>query len=387
MVLNFRIFLLALATFVTGTAENIIVGILPDISSGLGISRGLAGQLTSAFSVTFAVAAPAVLLLTNRYERRLVFLGAMGVFVAASLLAASSPGYAFLFAARIGMALASAAVCVVATMMATELAGPEMRGRAIGVIFMGISGSLVLGVPAGMFVSGHLGWRSVFLLLALLAALVLVLSWVVMSRTGISTGKAPGYRNHLSSWNLVAAQLVSVTMIGGHFTLFAYLAPYLLDIAGFAQGELFLAFLAFGISGVTGGHLGGRLADLFSPGKALVITTVAYLAALAAIPAALEQPVIQVVVLMVWGCISWMISPVVQGFLIAEDPEGSEAGIGLNFSAMHIGVGLGTALGGVAVDWDLLETLPWLGAGLAVLAVGLSVVATRSRIRPVCSMP
>ena len=111
-----------------------------------------------------------------------------------------------------------------------------------------------------------------------------------------------------------------------------------------------------------------------------MVTTVAYLAALATIPVVLGLPGMLVGALMVWGCISWMISPVVQSFLIAEDPESSAAGIGLNYSAMHIGVGLGTAIGGVAVDMGRLAALPWIGGVLAAFAVGLSLLATRKRL-------
>lgn len=75
-----------------------------------------------------------------------------------------------------------------------------------------------------------------------------------------------------------------------------------------------------------------------------------------------------------------MISPVVQSFLMAEDPESSAAGIGLNYSAMHVGVGLGTAIGGVAVDLGRLEALPWIGGILAAFSVGLSLLAARKRL-------
>lgn len=71
--MNPRLFLLALATFATGTAENIVIGILPDVSKGLSVSVGLAGQLTAVFSVVFALSAPAAQLLTVRLERRTIF--------------------------------------------------------------------------------------------------------------------------------------------------------------------------------------------------------------------------------------------------------------------------------------------------------------------------
>ncbi|CAN7158715.1 MULTISPECIES: MFS transporter [Ensifer] len=107
--MNIPLLLLALATFATGTAENLVIGILPDVASGLGVSIGLAGQLTSVFSVTFALAAPAALMLTARLERRTLLLVTLGLFITSNVVAAASPNYGVLVAARIGMAAASAA--------------------------------------------------------------------------------------------------------------------------------------------------------------------------------------------------------------------------------------------------------------------------------------
>lgn len=376
--MNINIILLALATFATGTAENIIVGILPDVADGLGVSLALGGQLTAVFSITFAMAAPLALLLTTRFERKRLLLGALGLFILSNILAAMSPGIAVLFAARIGMAGASATVCLIATMLATELVEARLQGRAIGIIFMGISGSLVFGVPAGIAIAGLAGWRGVFLALALFAALVFVLVARSLPASGLRRSALPHYLRHLRAVPLVAGQCVSILMIGGHFMLFAYLAPYLMQAAGLEAKTLVPAFAVLGLAGVSGGYLGGWLADRLSPRHALLLTPAAYLAALVAIPLAGNLPMLAFPVMMVWACISWMISPVVQSFLIAAGPDTAEAGISLNFSAMHIGVGLGTALGGLALEGFSLSALPWLGAILAALAVVASGLALRS---------
>lgn len=373
-----RIFVLALATFVTGTAENIIVGTLPGIARGLDVSVSAAGQLTSIFSITFALAAPLALVLTTRFERKVILVSALGVFIASNILASLSPDYGVLFAARIGMAMASAAVCLIATMLATELVIPAMRGRAIGIIFVGISGSMVAGVPTGMIVNEWLGWRTVFLCLASAAALVLLLSMHALSGAGRSQRGVPPYTPHLKSFRLVSAQLVSIMMIGGHFVLFAYLTPYLLEAVHVSSQRIIWAMLAFGLAGMTGGYLGGLLADKLSPRLAIVLTPLLYLTALMAIPAAINSGTVFGMVLMIWACLSWMISPVVQSFLMTTDPATSEAGVGINLSAMHVGVALGTATGGLALDYMSLQALPWTGSVLVGLSLLCALNASQS---------
>ncbi|WP_247881836.1 MFS transporter [Brucella intermedia] len=370
--------MLALATFVTGTAENIIVGILPGIARGLDVSVSAAGQLTSIFSITFALAAPLALVLTTRFERKAILVSALGVFIASNILASLSPDYGVLFAARIGMAMASAAVCLIATMLATELVTSAMRGRAIGIIFVGISGSMVAGVPTGMIVNEWLGWRAVFLCLASVAALVLLLSMHALSGAGRSQRGVPRYPPHLKSFRLVSAQLVSILMISGHFVLFAYLTPYLLEAVHVSSQRIIWAMLAFGLAGMTGGYLGGLLADKLSPRLAIVLTPLLYLTALMAIPVAINSSTVFGMVLMIWACLSWMISPVVQSFLMTTDPATSEAGVGINLSAMHVGVALGTATGGLALEYMSLQALPWTGSVLVGLSLLCALNASRS---------
>lgn len=373
-----RIFVLALATFVTGTAENIIVGILSGIARGLDVSVSAAGQLTSIFSITFALAAPLALVLTTRFERKAILVSALGVFIASNIVASLSPNYGVLFAARIGMAMASAAVCLIATMLATELVTPAMRGRAIGIIFVGISGSMVAGVPTGMMINEWLGWRTVFLCLASVAALVLLLSMRTLSGAGRSQRGLPPYTPHLKSFQLVSAQLVSILMIGGHFVLFAYLTPYLLEAVQVSSQRITWAMLAFGLAGMTGGYLGGLLADKLSPRLAIVLTPLLYLTALMAIPVAINSSTVFGLVLMIWACLSWMISPVVQSFLMTTDPATADAGVGINLSAMHVGVALGTATGGLALEYMSLQALPWTGSVLVGLSLLCALNASRS---------
>ena len=377
-----RVWLLALATFVTGLAENITVGILPALAEGLQTPLGVAGQLTTAFSLTFAAAAPLAPQLTSRWELRRLLCTALLFFTACNLAAALANSYALLLAARIGMAAASALTCLIATLMATRLVSPQHRGRAIGVIFMGISGSLVLGVPTGMLVCEWLGWRGVFVGLAVLACAVLLLARTGLPRFhGSERLAALAYLRHLRDGRLSGAQAVSILMIGGHFTLFAYLAPYAQQVVQIPSIWLAPVFAAFGIAGVSGGYLGGWAADVLGPRRAIVAVPLLYLASLLALPWCMDSPLSFVPAMMVWGCASWMISPVVQSYLAASGPETAEAGMSLNLSAMHLGVGLGTALGGLVIAGASLDQLPWAGALLAASALGCAAWSVRKPAR------
>ena len=66
---------LLLGTFVTGSAELLTVGLLPLISSGLGVSVAAAGALFSAYALGLAIGGPLLTAATIRLDRRPVLVG------------------------------------------------------------------------------------------------------------------------------------------------------------------------------------------------------------------------------------------------------------------------------------------------------------------------
>jgi DHA1 family purine base/nucleoside efflux pump-like MFS transporter len=317
-----------------------------------------------------------------RVERRTALLASLGVFAAANLCAAASPGYASLFAARVLMAASCATLILVATRFAAELAPASQRGRAIGIVFMGISASLVLGVPIGMRIADWAGWRAVFMSIAV-PALPLAI-WLgrrlprmapIAAAAAADAAATPSYRAVLARPRLVAAQLVSIAMIGGHFTLFAYLTPYLQAVLSPGAAALEGLYVAFGMAGVTGAWLGGLFSDRLGASRALWACPAVFLVAMAVLPAAGVSPLAFVPAMMLWGGISWSISPIVQNYLIHTAPTLADASVGINVSAMHAGVALGSALGGVLVERDALRVTPWAGCGLVAVALACACVA------------
>lgn len=375
-----RVYLLTATVFLAGIAENICIGILPSLGTGLGVSLATAGQLTTVFSAVFALTALLASALLTRGDRKTLLLTSLGIFALSNGVAAASPGYAVLFGARVLMAASCALVIQLAVMLATALATPAMRGRAIGLVFVGISGSLVLGVPAGMVLDQWAGWRAVFGTLALLALLPAVLLWRGLPRSPLQrTVSLRPYWQALADARGLCAQLVSVAMIGGHFTLFAYLSPYLQAQLGADARALTACYAAFGVAGVTGAWLGGWCSDRIGAGRALLACPAAFCVSMAVLPLAAISPWLLLPALMVWGAISWSVSPIVQNFLVRQAPADADARIGINVAAMHVGVAAGAGVGGVMVDRGALLQTPWLGSAMVALAFGLALAAVRGR--------
>lgn len=377
-ILDRRVYLLTATVFLAGIAENICIGILPSIAGDLGVSVASAGQLTTIFSAVFATVAFLSSALLGRGDRRTLLLIALAVFATSNAIAAASPNYPALFGARMLMAGSCALVIQLAVMLATSLAGPHRQGRAIGMVFVGISGSLVLGVPAGMLLDQWAGWRAVFATLAALSLLPGALLWMAMPPSPMERSTSlRAYWRELADRQALSAQLVSVAMIGGHFTLFAYLTPYLQANLSRDPSVLTAAYLLFGVAGVVGAWLGGWCSDRLGSARALIACPAAFSIAMMVLSPAAASPWLLLPAMVVWGAISWSISPIVQNFLVQTAPGNANIRVGINVAAMHAGVAVGAAAGGVIVDRGELLNAPWAGSMLVVLAFAFAVAAVR----------
>ncbi|VWA42866.1 FIG01232049: hypothetical protein [Bacillus altitudinis] len=122
------IFLLAVGSFVTGTSEFVVSGILDIISDDLRISIPVAGQLITIYSLFYAVGALFLVMATSKLNRKKVLLSAISMFIAGNVLAFFSHHFMLLMLSRVIMAMSGGLYIVLATNYAAQLAPPEKKG-------------------------------------------------------------------------------------------------------------------------------------------------------------------------------------------------------------------------------------------------------------------
>src|SRR3954447_23739431 len=163
------VYVLALGTFLMGTTEVVVAGLLPEIARELQVSVARSGLLITVFAIGMIVGAPLMTMLTLRLPRRLTLMLALGVFAAGHVIVALSSSFALLLAARFLTALATGAFWAVANVVAARSAGRAASSRALGVVGSGAMLANVVGVPLGAFAGQLVGWRGPFWALAALS--------------------------------------------------------------------------------------------------------------------------------------------------------------------------------------------------------------------------
>ncbi|GIO60631.1 MFS transporter [Paenibacillus cineris] len=374
--MNFKIYILAIACFVTGMVELIVGGMLDLVSTDLHISVSTAGQLITLYSVVFAVSGPVLLAAASRVERKLLYQCALLVFIAGNVLSVVSPNFTMMVIARIMSAASAALITVLSITMASQMAEPAYRARAIGVIFMGVSGSLVLGVPVGMMLGNAFGWRAPFVMISILAVMSFIAVQIFITKTPPS--ETVPLRKQLASLKngkIIFGQLITILMLTGHLTLYAYLTPFLQETLHLSPSMLSLFYFIFGIAAVLGGGAGGWVTDRFGPEKSILTIVSVFAVAMLLMPVSTVSVYVCLIVMIVWSMLSWSISPSMQSYLIKAAPESPDIQQSLNSSASHIGIALGSAIGGMVIEGSSVYYNAWVGVIFVLLALGSAVLS------------
>ncbi|AKG37261.1 MFS transporter [Paenibacillus durus] len=368
--MNIGIFVLALATFVAGTVELVIAGILGMIAEDLHVSVGTVGQLVSIFSLVFAFGAPILITLTSRIERRKLLLIAMLTFLGGNILSIFSLNYTTLLVARMILAASCSIVVVVSVTMAAKTVAVELRGRAIGLIFMGLSASLVLGVPLGTMIGENFGWRMTFVLVSVLS--IVSMLGIIKFLPKIPPQPAVPLLKQiatLKSKKIASIQLISVLELTGHFTVYTYFTPSLQKTMGLSTNMISIVLLIFGAAGITGGWIGGWASDKFGGERTIFTFLIVFAASLFLLPYSTGSMISLFIVIVLYGAMVWALSPAVQNYLAKSVPDSSDIQLGLNTSFLHLGVAIGSGFGGLLVDHYPVTTNTWVAGIMVVLAL------------------
>jgi MFS transporter, DHA2 family, multidrug resistance protein len=169
--------LAVLAVSLDGTVLSVA---LPTLSTALHASEPDLEWFSSAYLLVLAASMLPAGLLGDRYGRKKVLVGSLGLFALGSAACAYSTSVGAFLAARVLLGVAGAGVIVMALSALTVLFSKEERPKAVGIWAAANFIALPVGPVLGGWLLSHYWWGWVFLInvpvaiIGLLAALVLV---------------------------------------------------------------------------------------------------------------------------------------------------------------------------------------------------------------------
>jgi len=370
---------LATCAFVIGSTEFVVPGLLPEIGAGVHASLTSAGSLVSGYALGVVVGAPLVTAVVVRWPRKPVLLGLLTLSVAGNLLSAAAGGYGVLMGGRIVASLCHGAFFGVASVVAAELVSPERQARAIAAMFMGITLANLVGVPLGVLLGQRLGWRSTFLAIAALGVVSIVAVARFVPPTGV--GHRRSLRVELDAFTRPQVWLaLAMTSFGfgAVYCPLTYVVPLMTSTAGYSRSSVSWLLALFGAGFTVGNVVGAWAAD-----KNLMLTVRlallgSFLALLVFVDAS-HNKAGAAATLFVVGMFAYATVP---GFTARVIDMAGSAGNTLAsaavVSAFNLGNAAGAYLGGIAltIGHGPADTSV-AGAGMALVGLGIAVVATR----------
>ncbi|MDT3438049.1 MULTISPECIES: MFS transporter [unclassified Pseudofrankia] len=363
---------LAAGTFVLGVDGFVLSGLLPGIATDLSVSVSTAGQLTTIFSITYALGSPIIATLTGRWDRRVLLGGGLALFLLGMAGQALATSFAVMAAGRVVAAVGAAAFQSNAYVMAGLLASEQRRGRALAAVTAGTSLSTVLGVPFGVLIGQWWGWRVVLWTIAALAALTAV-AVPRLPRAHVPPTSMRTRLGVLTRPAVLAVLAATVAVVAPAFVLISYL-PAVLGGSG-TGGRLVIVLLASGLGAVLGNRLVGNLVDSRGALPVLLVGVggVAVFDGLLVPAHSWYVPALALVFAV--GAFGGLTITPQQHRLFVVAPDVATVALGLNGSAIYLGAALGAALGGVTLDVAGASAIPAAAALLAAVAF-LLVAAT-----------
>lgn len=382
---TWKVYVLALISFLVGTSNYIVSGILDRIAETLGTNIAAAGQLITVYSLAYAIGTPILMALTAKMDRLKLLLYSLGLFILANLLTYILSDFGFFITARIITALGAGVVTVNALSIAAKIAPPGKQASAIANVTMGITASLIIGVPLGRMVASIFGWKAVFLAIAIVGGLaMLVIAAVIPRMQGDKPVPLIKQFALLKKPQVLVALAITFFWLGGYSLVYTYLSPFLLEVTHLNESLISAALFVFGIASLIGSKVGGYSADKQGIKYTLVSGMVLHGISLILLSLVGQSVIAVFAILILWSFAAWSSAPAQQFNLVSLVPESTGVMLSLNSSMMQLAMAVGAGIGGLIVNRVSLASITWfgvLGVLIAIIAVFvLSRMASRHSV-------
>ena len=278
-----HVLLLGTMAALPAVSTDIYLPSLPEVARDLGTTAAAAQLTIAGMMVGGALGQLVIGPVSDRFGRRLPVLVGVALHVLTSLLCAVAPAIVPLVALRVAQGFFNASATVVAMALIRDRFVGSDASRLMSRLMLVIGVAPLFAPSVGGLIAGELGWRAVFVALALFGVCVWVLVLRKMPETlpagrrrtgGIRTALA-GYAHLLRDRHFVALAVLPGLMMAVLMT-YVVASPFVLQEGyGLTEHQFALLFAVNGVGLVLGAQVNAAIVRRVSPIRILRVVQVA----------------------------------------------------------------------------------------------------------------
>ena len=356
--------------FLMGTDLFVVSPLLPFISEEYDVSPVMTGWMVTVFTVTYAIAAPFFGWVSDKKGRGIFITFGLLLFSFSNALTAFSPSFTWLIISRILAGLAVAAITPLIYAIIGDIAPSNRRGTWLSIVVSGHLTALWAGAPIGTLLELFLGWRSIFVVMAIIGTLLAVANF----KTWKGVPESNSTRNLIEGKLLRIIGSVSVTTIWAisMYTLYVYLGAALYSENRFTSSEIALAVSFYGMGAVLGSLISGQFTDRFGEKKISKATLILMALILVCLGMFFSSGDWIYFLLFIWALVGYAGFTSYQARLIAEYPKERGIVMAWNNTALYIGITIGSMIGAYVISNWGYSFLPYVCSLAAIISFVLS---------------
>lgn len=310
---------------------------LPSIAEGLDTNIGAVQGTLTAYLIGFGLAQLFYGPLSDQLGRKVPLYVGLSLFIVGSLLSYLAPSIEILTTARVVQGLGGAVVMVIPRAIIRDIGTGVAATRLMGTIMMVISVSPMIAPLIGSGVMAVGGWRTIFLVLAVLAVASLSLTKFALPETLPVENRAPfnfqtfrnGLRVLFTDPTYMGLTFIGAFGMASFFVFFASASFVYTGQFGLTPLQFSLAFAFNGLSFFLATRFVGKVAERYGmPGMikraASGFAFVTVLLATLIVAGFGSLPVIMLLLFMAFGLLGFIVPPTM---VMALDSHGNIAGL------------------------------------------------------------